>query len=137
MPASAITRFPANRRNAILERLSANSRRLRGGIGVAGAIDLTKRGRSSALEQLAVRLGVIPIVTIPTPGTPGNVDVQAFAPRRPAGTETVTVSGGTTPQTFVTGDPMKATAATAGTVVLTATDSVDASATGRAIETAY
>jgi hypothetical protein len=136
VPASAITRLPAARRNELLERLSRQARRLRGGIGAGGVPDLAKVGRSDALEQLTVRLGVIPVVTIPNP-TPGVAYVQAFPADRPAGSEQVSVSGGSAPQGFLPGDQLRPVPfdAPAGTKVLTATDSVDASATGRATTT--
>lgn len=127
-PLSAISRLPADRRNRTLERISQNARRLRGGIGVAGTPDLPKVGRSDADEQALARLGVIPIVAIPHP-TALTAYVQAFA----RDGETITVTGPTTPQTFVPGDPLRAvTFAASGIQTLTATSSVDANASGRA-----
>jgi hypothetical protein len=135
MPASVITRFPASRRNAIMERLSRRCYRLRGQafMGSAG-IPIAPVGRVDALEQLTVRLGIIPLVYIPDP-TSLNAYIQAYAPQRPAGTETVVVSGGTAAQNFIKGNPLREVAFTgAGTnQPITATDSVDASATGRAL----
>jgi hypothetical protein len=133
MPASAIDRFPANRRNEFMERISRNARRLRGSLNIAGSPILTHVGRNDAMEALLTRLGTIPVISLNSvTSLTGNI--QAFPADRPAASETVSVAGPTAAAVFAPGGPMVAsafTAAGAGTV-LTATSSVDAAAKGRA-----
>jgi hypothetical protein len=134
MPASVIDRFPASRRNELMERISRNARRLRQGIGANGVVDLTLKGRNDSLEQLLVRLGVIPIVVLPN-ATSLTGTFQAWSGRRPSTSENISVLGATAGTSFVVGDPAKSVAFTAGGngQALTATDSVDAAAKGRAL----
>jgi hypothetical protein len=135
MPASAIDRFPANRRNELMEKLSRNARRLRGQalMGTAGTLTAPV-GRTDAFEQLLVRLGAIPIVALPS-ATSLQGYVQVMPARRPALTEQVTVAGGTSPMPFGVGASLSPVAFTAGgnAQPLTATDSVDTAAKGRAL----
>lgn len=140
MPQSAIGdginpgRFPADRRNEQMQKISRNARRLRQGVGVNGAVNLNLQGRNDSLEQLAVRLGVIPILNLPTT-TSLQAVVQAYAPRRPAAVETVNCTGGTAVTSFISTDAAKVVPFTAGgpAQVMTATDSVDSQAKGRAL----
>lgn len=136
MPQSAIDRFPASRRNELMERISRGARRLRGGVGANGVVTLTMQGRGDSCEQLCVQLGVIPIATFPNP-TSLTGTFQAWAARRPASTETVTVVGATASTVFTVPDGAKSVAFAAGgaAVALTATDSLDAAAKGRALTT--
>jgi hypothetical protein len=160
MPASAIDRFSnnqghngvfagpvvtgtlPNRRNEAMERISRQSRRLRGGYNM-GALGtpLTAVGKLAALEQLTVRLGAIPIVSLPT-GTSLSATLQAFPSDRnfPTTPETISVAGGTAAQVFTAaaataGPPAVAVAFTAAGngQAVTATDSLDAAAKGRAL----
>jgi hypothetical protein len=133
MPASAIQRLPIGRRNELMQKISANATRLRGSrlMGTAGTI-LTHVGRTDALEQLTTRLGVIPIVALASP-TSLTANLQAFPGDRG---ETISVAGGTAAAVFTPPNPpMVATAFTAGgnAQVLTATDSYDGAAQGRAL----
>lgn len=134
MPQSAIDRLPANRRNEAMEKISRNARRLRQGIPAGGVPTLAVLGRNDSLEQLLVRLGVIPIVTLPN-ATSLTGTMQAWGGRRPSTSENLTVTGATAATSFVVGDPAKSVAFTAGGTKqpLTATDSVDSSAKGRAL----
>lgn len=135
MPASAIDRLPANRRNEAMERLSRNSRRLRGQayMGAAGTLT-TPVGRNDAFEQLLVRLGVIPVIALPS-ATSLQGNVQVMPARRPAVSEQVTVTGGTSAMPFGVGAALTPVAFAAGgnAQPLAATDSVDAQAKGRAL----
>jgi hypothetical protein len=135
MPASAIDRFPAGRRNLLMERISRNARRLRGQalMGAAGT-PTAPVGRNDSLEALITRLGTIPIVTLPS-ATSLQGYVQVMPARRPALTEQVTVTGGTSPMPFGVGAALTPVAFTAGGTgqALTATDSVDTAAKGRAL----
>lgn len=132
MPQSAIDRLPANRRNEVMQAISRNARRLRG--VMTNPPTLAHVGRNDAYEQLLVRLGVIPIVTIPN-ATSLTGTIEAFSGRRPAATENISVLGATAGTSFAAGDPAKSVAFAAGGTgqVLTATDSVDAQAKGRAL----
>lgn len=134
MPQSAIDRLPANRRNEVMQRISRNARALRGGIGVNGVPTLAMQGRGDSCEQLLVRLGVIPVAVLPN-ATSLIGTIQAWAARRPASTETSSVAGSTTPTVFTVPDGAKSVAFAAGGTgqALTATDSVDAAAKGRAL----
>lgn len=134
MPASAIDRFPTGRRNLLMERISRNARRLRQGIGANGVVALPPLGRNDSLEQLLVRLGVIPIVTYPNP-TSLTGTMQAWSGRRPSTSENISVTGATAGTSFAVGDPAKSVAFSAGGTgqALTATDSVDTQAKGRAL----
>ena len=150
MPLSAIERFSTNlghggtfsgpvvtgslpnRRNEALERISKQASRLRQGIGQNGVISLPPIGRNDSLEQLLVRLGIIPIATYPNP-TSLTGTIQAWGGRRPVTSENLTVTGPTAATSFVAGDPAKSVAFAAGGAnqSLQATDSVDAAAVGR------
>ena len=133
MPASVITRLPANRRTECLRRISANARRLRQGYGVGGAINANLVGRNDSCEALLTHMGIIPITSFPT-AVSLNAAIQAFPARRPAATETVSVIGGTAPVVFAPGDPSKLDVfAAGGAQPVTATSSVDAAATGAAL----
>jgi hypothetical protein len=134
MPQSAIDRFPANRRNEQMQKISRNARRLRQGIGQNGVVSTALVGRNDSLEQLLVRLGVIPILVLPTTSSLIG-SMQAFPGRRPSTSEAISVSGGTAPQGFNVGDPVRNVPFTAGGTgqAATATDTVDASAKGRAL----
>jgi len=145
MPASVINRFPTstlrpdgvtgiNKQNEMMERISRRARRLSSHVKSDFTIPFNMVGRNDSLEQLVVRLGVIPISTYPTASSLTGL-IQAPAGRRPAGTETVSVAGPTAPAAFVAGGAAQAAAFTAGGngQVLTATDSVDAAAKGRAL----
>lgn len=133
MPASAIDRLETPFRNLYLERISRNARRLRGGqfMGAQGQI-LNSVGNADSFEAALTRLGIIPIVVIPNP-TSLTGTLQAFPARR--GAENISVLGATAGTSFVAGDPAKSVAFSAGGTgqVLTATDSVDAAAKGRAL----
>lgn len=135
MPASVITRFPVGRRNELLEKISKNARRLRGQafMGTAGTLTAPV-GRQSSFEQLLVRMGVIPIVALPS-ATSLQGYVQVMPARRPALSEQITVTGGTSAMPFGVGAALTPVAFAAGgnAQPLTATDSVDANATGRAL----
>jgi len=145
MPASVIDRFGTstlrpdgvtgkNRRNELMEMISRNSRRLRGGqyMGSQGHI-LASVANADSFEGIFTRLGVIPIVATP-PTASLSANVQAFPAAR-SGEGTISVAGGSAPVTFAKGDPMKADAfAAAGNgQAVTATSSLDASAKGRAL----
>ena len=134
--AGVVTGTLPNKRNETMERISRNSRALRQGIPAGGVPTLAVQGRNDSLEQLCVRLGVIPVVVLPN-ATSLQGTLQAWAPRRPTPTETITVTGPTAAQTFTTPDGAKSAAFAAGGAnqVLAATDSVDAAAKGRALVT--
>jgi hypothetical protein len=135
MPASAIDRLQTPLRNRAMEQISRNARRLRGGqfMGASGHL-LPIVGNGDAFEGLLTRLGIIPIVVIPNP-TSLTGTIQAFPGRRPSTSENISVLGATAGTSFAVGDPAKSVAFSAGGTgqVLTATDSVDAQAKGRAL----
>jgi len=148
MPASAIDRFPTstlrpdgvtgvNKRNEMMERISRGARRLRGSSNGSFQNTLALQGRVDSREQLLIRLGVIPIVSIPT-ATSLSATLATSPSDRNISTaaETITVSGGTGTQVFTASNPpavaVPFTAGGNGQVV-TATDSLDASAKGRAL----
>jgi hypothetical protein len=134
MPASAIDRLQTPYRNMYMERISRNARRLRGGqfMGATGHV-LNSLGNADSFEGALTRLGIIPIVVIPNP-TSLTGTLQTFPARRGGG-ENISVVGATAGTSFVAGDPAKSVAFSAGGngQVLTATDSVDAQAKGRAL----
>jgi len=137
MPASAIDRFPTGRRNEFMEKISRNSRRLRGNSNGSFQNTLALQGRVDSREQLLIRLGVIPIISVPT-ATSLSATLMADPSDRNLSTaaETVTVTGGTGAQVFTAPNPPAiAVAFTAGGVnqAVTATDSLDAAAKGRAL----
>jgi len=149
MPASAISRFPTstlrpdgvtgkNKQNEMMERISKQAIKLRGAFVTSAAVPYAPlvpnklQGRGDALEQLTVRLGVIPIATFPT-ATPLSANLAAFPADR-APTETITLTGGTATQVYTAPNPDAAAVAfTAGGAAqaVTATDSNDAAAKGR------
>jgi hypothetical protein len=153
MPASVIDRFSnnqghngvfagpvvtatlPNRRNEALERISRQARRLRGGqfMGASGHV-LNSVANGDSFEGVLTRMGIIPIVVIPN-ATSLTGTIQAYPGRRPATSENISVLGAAAGTSFVVGDPAKSVAFSAGGTkqVLTATDSVDASAKGRAL----
>lgn len=128
MPASLITRLPANRRDEYLRRISLNSRRLRSGYGANGAFDVNLRGRSDALKAV-LRRGIIAIPTWQQVSM--HAWIQAFPAHRnqPTG-ETVTVDAG--PTTFNEDGPaVDVTFGATGQTDIAATSSYDAAATGK------
>jgi len=151
MPASAITRFPTstlrpdgvtgkNKQNEMMERISKQAIKLRGAFVTSSAVPYALlvpnalQGRGDALEQLTVRLGVIPIASFPT-ATSLQANLAAFPADR-AGPETITLTGGTAPQVYTAPNPNAAAVAfTAGGAAqaVTAADSNDAAAKGRAL----
>jgi len=156
MPQSAIDRLPAlghkpdplggltfpsyNRTNVFLERISSRARRLRGSSNGSFQNALTLQGRNDSLEQLLVRLGVIPVISLPT-ATSLSATLQTFPSDRAIATpETVTAAGGTSAQVFtaVAGTDAPDAVAVAFTAsgnaqAVTATDSTDSAAKGRAL----
>jgi hypothetical protein len=148
-PISAIDRLPnvsgavsgpvvnttlVSQRNRAMEKISAQARRLRQGLQAGGTVDVSKIGRNDSMEQLCVRLGIIPILNLPHTSSLTTY-VQTYAPRRPAGTELITISGGAATTTMVAGDPLKPYGFTAAGPAQpeTASDSVDTGAKGRAL----
>jgi hypothetical protein len=126
-----------NRRNEAMERISRAARRLRGSSNGNFQNALALQGRGDAREQLIIRLGVIPIISVPT-GTSLSATLLTDPSDRnlAAAAETVTVTGGTAPQVFTAPNPPAvAVAFTAGgnAQAVTAVDSVDAAAKGRAL----
>ena len=137
MPASAIDRLQTPLRNEFLQKLSRNARRLRGSSNGSFQNPLALQGRGDAREQLLIRLGIIPIISVPT-GTSLSATLLTDPSDRSlaVSAETVTVSGGTAPQVFTAPNPPAvAVAFTAGgnAQAVTAVDSVDAAAKGRAL----
>jgi len=153
MPASAIDRLQSkgyrfdpsgaslgiayDKRNEAMERISRQARRLRGSSNGSFQNSLALLGRKDAREQLLIRLGVIPVIVVPSAtslsatlmGDPSDRNLATAA-------ETVTLTGGTAPQVFTAPNPPAvAVAFTAGGngQAVTATDSVDAAAKGRAL----
>ena len=126
---SAIDRVPAGKRNYVMEKISRNSVRLRGRQSAPS-------GRVSSLEQLIVRLGVIP-VHLTGPTAPGAGVMGAHPPT--GGTVTITQADASTPATNVInkGDSLVThTFTVAGAKqVITATFSGNSNTRGRATET--
>jgi hypothetical protein len=153
MPASAIDRLsalghrpdptgglnfvPFNRTNSHLEKISRQARRLRGSSNGSFQNALGLQGRGDALEALTTRLGIIPVIAVP-PTASLSVTMEGYPSDRNIATaaETVTFTGGTAPQVFTApNSPAVAVAFTAGgnAQAVTAVDSVDAAAKGRAL----
>ena len=138
MPASAIDRLQTPLRNEFLTKISKRAVKLRGAYTTSAAVPYALQvpnalqGRGDALEQLLVRLGIIPIVNFPT-ATSLQANLAAFPSDR-APTETVTLTGGTAPQVYTAPNPNAAavafTAGGAGQVVTAACNN-DAAAKGR------
>ena len=145
MPNSLITRLPnastsytlpgggtvtaVDRRTEMLRKISAQSRRLRGGIGASAAFDVAKKGRIDSLQAVLNR-GIIPIHVLPNPSTTLHAYVQAYPGARATG-DTVTVVSGAYSKAFANpSNADDATLAATGVTDFTATDSIDASATG-------
>jgi hypothetical protein len=139
MPASAIDRLQTPLRNLYLQRISHRSAKLRGMFVTSSAVPYAPlapnllQGRSDAMKGLLNRLGIIPIASLPS-GSSLQANLAAFPADR-GGPETVTLTGGTAPQVYTAPNPpavaVPFTAGGAGQVV-TATDSLDAAAKGRA-----
>lgn len=154
MPASLITRLPGattsvpllgggtltatDRRTEYLRRISQQSKRLRGQYAPNANYDAAKKGRQDALEVMLKR-GIIPIHVMDGAVTL-HANVQAYPSRR-ASADTVTVVSGAYSKAFampaatasaVGPNADDATLAATGVTDFTATDSIDAAATGAA-----
>lgn len=132
MPNSLITRLPLDRRTEILRKISRNSQALRGYFRPNSAYDAAKKGRLDSLQALLNR-GIIPIHAQQTaPTVTLHCAVQAYPTAR-AGGDTVTVVSGAYSKAFANpSNTDDATLAAPGVVDFTATDSLDANATGAA-----
>lgn len=129
MPASLITRLPANRRDEYLRRFSLNSRRLRSGYGANGALDLTKKGRSDTFKAVLSRAGIILIPVWQQVSMHGFIQANPAHRNQPTG-ETITVDAG--PTTFSEdGAAVDYTFGATGQTDIAATSSFDAAATGK------
>lgn len=130
-----------NKQNEIMERISRQARRLRGHSNGSFLNSMLLKGRNDAQEQLLVRLGVIPIITQNSPTSlTGNIQAMPSDRNYSASPETITVTGGTAPTVYTAqvGANVPTAVAVAFTAggngqPVTAADSVDALAKGRAL----
>jgi|SRR5215471_2170183 len=133
---SSIDRLPTGKRNEAMERISRNCLRLRGRRTTALGGPNDAYGRDDSLEQLTVRLGVIPIFLWKT-AVPGT-DWHAADPAVIVQPTTLTFVDGSTPGTEAFSDgttPTQHTYTTPGVAeVVTATTATNANYKGRAKE---
>lgn len=131
MPASLITRLPADRRTEILRKISANSRPIRGRFAPNTQLDVTKRGRLDSLRAPLTRAGIIPIHVTQAPGqASGAAYVHVYADERNGGVA-VTVTAPGYSQVFGSiNNALAASGLTPGTVDFAATCAADPAATG-------